>query len=88
VRDLEASILETNYAVSELLDFRPDELLEQWLFGFIKPERSRKLTAALLEVAECAVTRNARRLRSNFHWPANRSWHRRSDDEFAHPSSR
>src|SRR5256886_12732777 len=38
----------------------PDELLEQSLSRFISPEETREFTAALREVVERGVTRNAR----------------------------
>ena len=60
VSDLEGKILLANDAASELLGFRPDELLEQSLSRFISPEESREFTAALREVVERGVTRNAR----------------------------
>src|SRR5256886_309008 len=55
---------ETNniYALSPdsaLPSFRPDELLEQSLSRFISPEETREFTAALREVVERGVTRNA-----------------------------
>jgi PAS domain S-box-containing protein len=59
VSDLEGKILQANDAVSELLGFRPDELLEQSLSRFISPEEAREFTAALREVVERGVTRNA-----------------------------
>jgi len=59
VSDLEGKILQANDAVSELLGFRPDELLEQSLSQFISPEELREFTAALHEVVEHGVTRNA-----------------------------
>jgi PAS domain S-box-containing protein len=59
VADLEGKILQANDAVSELLGFRPDELLEQSLSRFISPEELREFTAALREVVERGVTRNA-----------------------------
>jgi PAS domain S-box-containing protein len=60
VSDLEGKILQANEAVSELLGFRPDELIEQSLSRFISPEETREFTAALREVVEKGVTRNAR----------------------------
>jgi PAS domain S-box-containing protein len=60
VSDLEGKILQANDAVSELLGFRPDELLEQSLSRFISPEEAREFTAALREVVARGVTRNAR----------------------------
>jgi len=59
VSDLEGKILQANDAVSELLGFQPDELLEQSLSRFISPEELREFTAALREVVERGVTRNA-----------------------------
>ena len=59
VSDLEGKILQANDAVSELLGFRPDELLEQSLSRFITSEELREFTAALREVVERGVTRNA-----------------------------
>src|SRR3989442_1337677 len=60
VSDLEGKILQANDAVSALLGFRPDELLEQSLSRFISAEQTREFTAALREVVERGVTRNAR----------------------------
>jgi PAS domain S-box-containing protein len=60
VSDLEGKILQANDAVSELLGFRPDELIEQSLSKFISPQETREFTAALREVVEKGVTRNAR----------------------------
>jgi PAS domain S-box-containing protein len=60
VSDLEGKILQANDAVSALLGFRPDELLEQSLSRFISPEETREFTAALREVVERGVTRDAR----------------------------
>ena len=60
VSDLEGKILQANDAVSALLGFRADELLEQSLSRFISPEETREFTAALREVVERGVTRNAR----------------------------
>src|SRR5881394_1500648 len=60
VSDLEGKILQANDAVSALLGFRPAELLEQSLSRFISPEETREFTAALREVVERGVTRNAR----------------------------
>src|SRR5207245_8933068 len=60
VSDLEGRILQANEAVSELLGFRPDELLEQSLSRFISPEETREFMNALDEVVERGVTRNAR----------------------------
>ncbi|HEY6148917.1 MAG TPA: PAS domain-containing protein, partial [Gaiellaceae bacterium] len=60
VSDLEGKILQANDAVSELLGFRPDEVVEQSLSRFISEEETREFTAALKEVVERGVTRNAR----------------------------
>ena len=60
VSDLEGRILQANAAVSELLGFRQDELLAQSLSRFIGPEETREFMAALDEVVERGVTRNAR----------------------------
>jgi PAS domain S-box-containing protein len=59
VSDLEGKILQANDAVSQLLGFRPDELLEQSLSRFISPKEKRQFTAALRAVVEHGVTRNA-----------------------------
>jgi PAS domain S-box-containing protein len=59
VSDLEGKILTANDAVYELLGFRADEVLEQSLSRFISPEETREFTAALREVIERGVTRNA-----------------------------
>src|SRR5256885_9279766 len=59
VSDLEGKILQANDAVSELLGFRPDEVVEQSLSRFISEEETREFTAALREVVERGVTRNA-----------------------------
>src|SRR5437867_2495633 len=61
VSDLEGKILQANDAVSQLLGFRQDELLEQSLSRFISSAETREFTAALREVVERGVTRNARR---------------------------
>ena len=60
VSDLEGKILQANDAVSQVLGFRPDELIEQSLSRFISPEETREFTAALREVVERGVSRNAR----------------------------
>src|SRR5437867_2510158 len=60
VSDLEGRILQANAAVSELLGFRQDELLAQSLSRFISPDETREFLAALREVVERGVTRNAR----------------------------
>src|SRR5438046_1460444 len=58
VSDLEGKILQANDAVSQLLGFRQDEVLEQSLSRFISPAETREFTAALREVVERGVTRN------------------------------
>jgi PAS domain S-box-containing protein len=60
VSDLEGKILQANDAVSQLLGLRPDEVLEQSLSRFISPVETREFMAALDEVIERGVTRNAR----------------------------
>src|SRR4029077_641043 len=60
VSDVEGKILQANDAVSQLLGFRQDEVVEQSLSQFISPEETREVTAALREVVEKGVTRNAR----------------------------
>jgi PAS domain S-box-containing protein len=60
VSDLEGKILQANNAVSQLLGFRRDEVLEQSFVRFISPEEAREFLAALDEVVERGVTRNAR----------------------------
>ncbi len=60
VSDLEGKILTANDAVYELLGFRTDEVLEQSLSRFISTDETREFTAALEEVVERGVTRNAR----------------------------
>ena len=60
VSDLEGKIIQANDAVSQLLGFRQDEVVEQSLSRFISPEETREFTAALREVVARGVTRNAR----------------------------
>jgi PAS domain S-box-containing protein len=60
VSDLEGKILQANEAVSQLLGFRKDEVVEQSLSRFISPEETREFTDAIREVVEHGVTRNAR----------------------------
>src|SRR5690242_17103715 len=60
VSDLQGKILQANDAVSQLLGFRQDEVLEQSLSRFISAEETREFMAALREVVERGVTRNAR----------------------------
>jgi PAS domain S-box-containing protein len=58
VSDLEGKILQANEAVSKLLGFRQDEVLEQSLSRFISAQETREFMAALREVVERGVTRN------------------------------
>src|SRR5712664_2591310 len=58
VSDLEGKILQANDAVSKLLGFRQDEVLEQSRSRFSSPDETRELTAALREVVERGVMRN------------------------------
>src|SRR5438876_799960 len=60
VSDLEGKILQVNDACSELLGFRPDELIEQSLSRFISPQETKEFVVALREVVERGVTRDAR----------------------------
>src|SRR5438876_976306 len=60
VSDLEGKILRANDAVSQLLGFREDEVLEQSLSRFLSREETREFMAALRVVVERGVTRNAR----------------------------
>src|SRR5438128_642815 len=60
VSDLEGKILQANDAVSALLGLRQDELIEQSLSRIISPDETREFLAALREVVERGVTRNAR----------------------------
>src|SRR5918992_1114825 len=60
VSDLEGKILQANDAVSQLLGFRQDEVLEQSLSRFISAAETHEFMAALREVVERSVTRNAR----------------------------
>lgn len=59
VSDLAGKIVKANDAVFALLGFRPDELIEQSLSSIISPEETREFMAALDEVVEHGVTRNA-----------------------------
>src|SRR5437763_1523131 len=58
VSDLEGKIVQANDAVSQLLGFRQDEVLEQSLARFISREETREFRAALREVVERGVMRN------------------------------
>src|SRR5439155_2266819 len=60
VSDVEGKILQANDAVSQLLGLRQDEVLQPSLSRFISPEETREFTAAVREVVERGVTRNAR----------------------------
>jgi len=60
VSDLEGKILQANDAVYTLLGFRTDQVVEQSLSRFISREETREFMAALREVVERGVTRNAR----------------------------
>src|SRR3979411_2682973 len=60
VYDLEGKILQANDAVSQLLGFRQDEVLEQSLSRFITPDETREFLAAVREVVERGVMRNVR----------------------------
>ena len=60
VSDLRGKILLANEAVSELLGFREDEVLEQSLSRFVSLDEARELMVALREVVERGVTRNVR----------------------------
>jgi PAS domain S-box-containing protein len=60
VSDLQGKILLANEAVSELLGFREDEVLEQSLSRFVSLGEARELMVALREVVERGVTRNVR----------------------------
>src|SRR5438132_12679543 len=58
VSDLEGKILRANDAVSALLGFRPDELLEQARTRVVKGEKTRECADALREVVQPRVTGN------------------------------
>jgi PAS domain S-box-containing protein len=60
VSDLEGKITLTNDAVSQLLGFRTDEVVEQSVSQFISQEETREFTAALKEVVEKGVIRNVK----------------------------
>src|SRR2546429_8212910 len=60
VSDLQGKILLANEAISPLLGFRKDEVLEQSLSRFISVDEAREFMAALREVVARGVTRNAR----------------------------
>src|SRR5207249_2324546 len=60
VSDLQGKILLANEAVSDLLGFHKDEVLEQSLSRFITLHEARELMGALREVVERGVSRNVR----------------------------
>ncbi|PYQ75095.1 MAG: hypothetical protein DMG04_08395 [Acidobacteria bacterium] len=60
VTNLEGKILQTNDAVSELLGFREDEVVEQSVSRFISSREAGEFVAALREIVERGVTRNVR----------------------------
>src|SRR5438093_11888208 len=60
VSDLEGKILPASGAVTQLVSFRQADVLAPALSRFISPEETREFTAALREVVERGVTRNAR----------------------------
>src|SRR5439155_972356 len=60
VYDREGKVLQAHDAVFALLDVRPDALIEHTLLRFIRDEVRQEFTAALREVVERGVTRNAR----------------------------
>src|SRR5262249_60697125 len=59
VSDLEGKIVHANDAVSHLLGFRPDELIEQSLSKFISPAETREFTAELRRASCRDRERNA-----------------------------
>jgi PAS domain S-box-containing protein len=58
VSDLEGKILQANDAVSHLLGFRQDEVVEQSVSRFLGADETREFVAALTEVVEHGVSRN------------------------------
>src|SRR5438876_3123386 len=60
VSDLQGKILLANDAVSELLGFRKDEVLEQSLSRLVSLAEAHELMVALREVVDRGVTRNVR----------------------------
>jgi PAS domain S-box-containing protein len=60
VTDLQGKILQTKDAVSELLGFREDEVVEQSVSRFIGTPEAHEFVAALREIVERGVTRNVR----------------------------
>src|SRR5204863_2420825 len=59
VSDLEGKIIQANEAVSELLGFRQDEVVEQSLSRFISPKEAQDTTALLSRRVEGGRLRNA-----------------------------
>jgi PAS domain S-box-containing protein len=60
VSDLEGKILQANDAVSHLLGFRQDQVVEQSVSRFLGADETREFVAALREVVEHGVSRNVR----------------------------
>jgi len=60
VSDLEGKILQANDAVSHLLGFRQDQVVEQSVSRFLSADETREFVAALREVVEHGVSRNVR----------------------------
>ena len=60
VSDLEGKILQANDAVSQLLGFRQDQVVEQSVSRFLGTDETREFVAALREVVEHGVSRNVR----------------------------
>ena len=58
VSDLEGKILQANDAVSDLLGFREDQVVEQSVSRFLGADETREFVAALREVVEHGVSRN------------------------------
>jgi PAS domain S-box-containing protein len=58
VSDLEGKILQANDAVSDLLGFREDQVVEQSVSRFLGADETREFVAALREVVERGVSRN------------------------------
>src|SRR5437667_9238108 len=58
VSDLEGKILQANDAVSQLLGFRHDEVLEQSLSRFNRHRKNREFSHVTHEKVECGVKRN------------------------------
>jgi PAS domain S-box-containing protein len=58
VSDLEGKILQANDAVSQLLGFRQDQVVEQSVSRFLGTDETREFVAALREVVEHGVSRN------------------------------